>query len=116
MLFVAQIARAQQNNSHSTVANTNAYSYFDDKLPFVDWIGNDKRGGDTSLFYYAQRFTLAGDSGYLDSISFLIDAISSDSIVVGVLRDTIVETAIGSAHQELGARSVVDNLFISKDV
>jgi hypothetical protein len=113
ILFLSQVAHAQQNNSHSTLANTSAYSYFNDKLPFVDWIGNDKRGHDTTLFYYDERFTLAGESGYLDSISFLIDAISSDSVVIGVLEDTVIETAIGSAHVALSNRSLVDNLFIS---
>lgn len=47
---------------------------------------------------FGERFTLASDGGFLDSIRIHFDSVAGDLIQIGVLHDVIRETSRGTFH------------------
>jgi hypothetical protein len=72
----------------SALGNTKAFSYFDTKLPYLDWYGHGLYSPYITLFL-GERITLSTSTGFVDSVTVQIDSINQDSVFVDLLPDTI---------------------------
>jgi hypothetical protein len=73
-------------------------SYYDTTVDSTDWVGGQSYGSFVFVSL-GERFTLPGNSGFVDSVTLQIDAISSGSIVVSLVKDTLV--ALGGIYYHL---------------
>jgi hypothetical protein len=70
---------------------------FDATAPVHDWHFYFQ-AGNLLVYAPAERFTLPTDSGFVDSVKIVFDAISGDSITVLLDPDTLYTTSAGEFH------------------
>jgi hypothetical protein len=68
--------------------------YFDQSLPTISWVGEGIYGP-YLLYWMGERMTLPSQSGFLDSVSIQIDSISTDSLFVLIVEDTLYDVGGG---------------------
>jgi hypothetical protein len=68
-------------------------SYADTTASVIDWQTNMTWVGPEIVYGYGERFDLPVNPGTIDSVDFVMDAIASDSIVLELLKDTLVDYA-----------------------
>jgi len=72
-------------------------TYYNSTLPYRDWQGGRTDSGIIANAF-GQRFDLPADSGWVDSVSVMIDGIGTDSIAIVLFSDTILQTSAGYFH------------------
>ena len=87
----ASAARMQPLSSDLMLTN------YDATTPIHDWHFYFQAGG-LLVYAPAERFTLPGNSGFVDSVKIVFDAITGDSITVVLDPDTLYTTAAGDFH------------------
>ncbi|MDP4199610.1 MAG: choice-of-anchor D domain-containing protein [Bacteroidota bacterium] len=92
----ATVAPARQAG-FAPLGATDSISYFDGTAPAHDWLF-PFQAGNLYAVAAAERFTLPNDSGYLDSLNFLLDRIVGDSLTIAIYPDTVITTAGGPFH------------------
>jgi hypothetical protein len=73
-------------------------SYCDTTVDSFEWIGG---GRYASLIFFSlgERFTLPGNSGFIDSVTLQIDSITSGAITVALFPDTLINiNGVGYCH------------------
>ena len=73
----------------STLSSDEAISYFDPSTPTHGWL-IPLTWANSELIGITERITLPTDSGYVDSVRIVFDAISGDSVSVALDPDTVV--------------------------
>ncbi len=74
----------------SAIAQTRL-SYADTMAPVIDWQTDMPWVGPEIVYGYGERFDLPVNHGTISSVDFVIDNLGSDSIVLELLKDTILD-------------------------
>jgi hypothetical protein len=77
-------------------------SYYEPSAPTYSWIA-PSNWGPVDIIAFAERITLPSDSGYVDSVSIVFDAISGDSVAVILDPDTILFYSQTGLYEHLDA-------------
>ncbi len=96
-LFLSNAALAQAPAAKLPAAEVTTLRNYDITKPstFVEAPGVQ---GEYAYTGFGERFTLPGESGYLDSIRIHFDSVSGDILQIGIFRDEIRENARGTFH------------------
>ena len=70
-------------------------SYYDSTLDSTEWIGHGLYNP-ILLVSLGERFTLPANSGFVDSVTLQIDSITTDSVVVALVPDTLIDIGGGT--------------------
>ncbi len=96
----AQRHTKNTNTLPQSIQSTQAYKYFDETLPIYDWtIGGVYNP--LLMINFAERITLSSNVGYVDSVIITFDNVTSDSISVVLVQDTLYETQPGTFYRLL---------------
>ncbi len=66
-------------------------TYADTTAPGIDWPTDLGWAGPEIIYGYGERFDLPVNPGTINSVDFVIDSLASDSIVLELLKDTILD-------------------------
>ncbi len=100
----------KQNSRFAAEAADLPISYFDPLARTHDWPAASN-WGEFVIIAYTERITLSSDSGYLDSVSFVFDQITGDSVAVVLDPDTVLQTPVGYYHLDATAFNTSLNPF-----
>jgi hypothetical protein len=85
-------------------------SYYDPSLATHPWLAASN-WGIIDIIAFTERITLPSDSGFLDSVRIVFDAIAGDSVSVGLDPDTVIATPVGIYHLDATVFSPTSNDF-----
>ncbi len=66
-------------------------TYADTTDPIIDWQTDMQWVGPEIVYGYGERFDLQVNTGTIDSVDFVVDGLGSDSIILELMKDTIVD-------------------------
>ncbi len=76
---------------------TTTFKYYDETLPTYDWIVGATYSPYTML-YLGERISLPTSTGWVDSVEITFGSVSSDSITIALLPDTLYEIQPGTTY------------------
>src|SRR5579871_5520290 len=87
-------------SAHTQTLYPEVWSAYDSTLPTYDWMGNGIYGTDT-VTTFAEQFgipvytTFQPSPSTIDSVSVMLDSITSDSITIAIFQDTLIASPNG---------------------